>query len=579
MNTVSSAQQNSVLKKALADLSPDIRRTAFFSLFINLLILTPSWYMLEVYDRVINSHNHFTLFMLTLLVIGLYVLLEFLEWVRSRIMLAAAGRFDVSLRNTVFNSIFQAKLKQQPGGTAQAIADLKTIQEAIASPALFALIDAPLALLTLILIFMIDPYLGWFAMAVAIILGAIALFNQHQVEPTLVLANRHAIAAQSYASGVIQNAQVVEAMGMLGRIHQRWLGKQNEFLHAQAVASDHAGVSASLSKLMQTLQSSLLLGLGCWLAITGVFGIGGSAMIVASILGARVLAPLVQIVGSWRVIMNAQDAIIRLDSLLKLYPEPKPSMPLPPPTGNLSVEAVVAGPPNSQVPVLRGINFRLAAGDSLAIIGPSASGKTSLARLVTGIWPSMSGKVRLDGVDIYAWKKNELGPHVGYLPQNVELFDGTIAENIVRFGEVDMQKVKKAAQIVGLDSFVESMKEGYNSRIGDEGTFLSGGQRQRVALARAIYGMPKFIVLDEPNSSLDEEGDAALLKTVQLIKSQGSSLIVITHRPQISAVLDYMMVLADGQIQFFGPRDEVLKALNQKNQPAAQSQSLTGAAT
>ena len=228
---------------------------------------------------------------------------------------------------------------------------------------------------------------------------------------------------------------------------------------------------------------------------------------------------------------------------------------------------------------MRGINFRLAAGDSLAIIGPSASGKTSLARLVTGIWPSMSGKVRLDGVDIYAWKKNELGPHVGYLPQNVELFDGTIAENIVRFGEVDMQKVKKAAQIVGLDSFVESMKEGYNSRIGDEGTFLSGGQRQRVALARAIYGMPKFIVLDEPNSSLDEEGDAALLKTVQLIKSQGSSLIVITHRPQISAVLDYMMVLADVQIQFFGPRDEVLKALNQKNQPAAQSQSLTGAAT
>lgn len=528
--------------------------------------------MLEVYDRVINSHNHFTLLMLTLLVIGLYMLLEFLEWVRSRIMHAAAGRFDVSLCNTVFNSIFQAKLKQQPGGTAQAIADLKTIQEAIASPALLALIDAPLALLTLILIFMIDPYLGWFAMAIAIILGAIALFNQHQVEPTLALANRHAIAAQSYASSVIHNAQVVEAMGMLGRIHKRWLSKQNEFLHAQAVASDHAGVSASLSRLMQTVQTSLLLGLGCWLAITGVFGIGGSAMIVASILGARVLAPLVQIVGSWRVIMNTQDAIMRLDSFLKLYPEPRPSMPLPPPIGNLSVEAVIAGPPNSQIPVLRGIDFRLAAGDSLAIIGPSASGKTSLARLVTGIWPTMSGKVRLDGVDIHTWKKNELGPYVGYLPQNVELFDGTIAENIARFGDVDMQKVKAAAHTVGLDSFVESIKEGYDSRIGDEGAFLSGGQRQRIALARAIYGMPKFIVLDEPNSGLDEEGDAALLKTLQFIKSQGTSLIVITHRPQITSVLDYMMVLGDGKIQSFGTRDEVLKAMKQKSQPTAQFQ-------
>ncbi len=569
-------QQNSVLKKALADLLPDIRQTAFFSLFVNLLILAPAWYMLQVFDRVINSHNHLTLLMLTLLVIGLYMLLEFLEWVRGRIMHVAAGRFDVALRNIVFNSIFQAKLKQQPGGTAQAITDLKTIQEAIASPALLALIDVPLALLTLILIFMIHPYLGWFAMGGVIILGAIALFNQHQVEPTLTLANRHAIAAQNYASGVIRNAQAVEAMGMLGRIHQRWLSQQNEFLQTQAVASDRAGVSASLSRLTQTLQGSLLLGLGAWLAITGVFGMGGAMMIVASILGARVLAPLVQIVGHWRIIMNAQDAIMRLDSFLKLYPEPKPSMPLPPPIGNLSVEAVVAGPPNSQIPILRGINFRLAAGDSLAIIGPSASGKTSLARLVTGIWPAMSGKVRLDGVDIYTWKKNELGPYVGYLPQNVELFDGTMAENIARFGEVDMHKVKEAAKIVGLDSFVESMKEGYDSRIGDEGAFLSGGQRQRVALARAIYGMPKLVVLDEPNSSLDEEGDAALLKTLQFLKSQSVSLIVITHRLQISSVLDYMMILVDGQIQLFGARDEVLKALNQKNQPVAQSRPVAG---
>lgn len=567
-----SLAQNSVLKKALSDLSPYIWQTAAFSFVINLLILAPSWYMLEVYDRVLNSHNHRTLFMLTILIIAIYMLLEVLEWVRSRIMYQAVGPFDVSLRDQVFNSIFQAKLRQEPGGSAQAISDLKTIQEAIASPALLALIDTPFALLTLGIIFLIDPYLGWFALGVAIILGAIALFNQHKVEPTLAIANRHAIAAQSYASGTIRNAQVIEAMGMLGRIHHKWLGMQHEFLQAHAEASDHAGVSASLSRLMQTVQASLILGLGCWLAITGVLDMGGSLMIVASILGARALAPLVQIVGHWRIIMNTQDSIKRLDSFLKLYPVAKPSMQLPAPLGNLSVEAVVAGPPNSQIPILKGIRFRLAAGDSLAIVGPSASGKTTLARLITGIWPTMSGKVRLDGVDMYSWKKNELGPYVGYLPQSVELFDGTIAENIARFGEIDIQKVKDAAQIVGLDNFIESIKDGYEARIGDEGAFLSGGQRQRIALARAIYGIPKFIVLDEPNSSLDEEGDYALLRTLQFMKSQGTTTIVITHRPQISAILDYMMVLVDGQIQSFGPRDEVLKALNQKGSSTAQPQ-------
>lgn len=565
MTTVSLEKQNSVLNKAISNLSPYIWKTLAFSLVINLLILAPSWYMLEVYDRVLNSHNHRTLIMLTMLIVGVYAILEFLEWVRSRIMYQAVGPFDASLRDQVFNSIFQAKIKQEPDGNAQAIADLKTIQESIASPAFLALIDTPFALITLGIIFFIDPYLGWLALGVATILSAIALFNQYKVEPTLALANRHAIAAQSYASGVVRNAQVIEAMGMLGQIYKKWLGRQREFLHAQAVASDLAGVSSSLSRLMQTLQSSLILGLGCWLAITGVISMGGGLMIVASILGARALSPLVQIVGYWRVIMNTQDSIKRLDSFLKHYPVAESSMQLPPPVGNLSVENVVAGPPNSQTPVLKGVTFRLAAGDSLAIVGPSASGKTTLARLITGIWPTIGGKVRLDGVDIYAWKKSELGPYIGYLPQSVELFDGTIAENIARFGEVDMEKVKEVCKITGLENFIGSIKDGYAARIGDDGAFLSGGQRQRIALARAIYGMPKLIVLDEPNSSLDEEGDATLISALKYMKLQGATIIVITHRPQILAVLDYMMILVEGQIQSFGKQDEVLKTLNHNN--------------
>ena len=287
-------------------------------------------------------------------------------------------------------------------------------------------------------------------------------------------------------------------------------------------------------------------------------------MIVGSTLGGRVLAPLITFVGNWRVIANARDAINRLDNFLNAFPEPKDSMALPPPLGNLSVEGAVAAPPNSQVAILKGITFRLPAGQSLAVVGPSASGKTTLARLITGIWPAANGKVRLDGADIYQWKKNELGPHVGYLPQDVELFDGTLAENIARFGEVDMEKVHAAANVVGLDALINSLKDGYATQVGDEGSFLSGGQRQRVALARAIYGMPKFVVLDEPNSSLDEAGDVALLNALQYIKSQGTTLIVITHRPHILSVIDNMLVLTEGQIKAYGPRDEVLASLNPK---------------
>jgi ATP-binding cassette subfamily C exporter for protease/lipase len=579
MSLIKSPQQPSVINDALLESMPSLKRAVFFSFFTNLLVLAPTWYMLEVYDRVVNSQNHNTLLMLTIMVVFLYGIMEALEWVRSRVMFQASVQFDHGLNERVFNAIFKAKLRQMPGGTAQAFADLKTIQDALASPALMALMDMPFALLTLIIIFMINTTMGWFSVAGAVLLGVIAMINQRRVQPPLTEANRHAISAQNYASGVIRNAQVIEAMGMLGRVHARWIARQNKFLHLQGVASDQAGVNSALSKLIQTLQGSLLLGLGCWLTLRGELDMGGSMMIVGSTLGGRVLAPLITFVAHWRVMANSMDAINRLDNFLKAFPEPKDSMPLPPPMGHLSVEGAVAAPPNSQVPILKGVTFRLPAGQSLAVVGPSASGKTTLARLITGIWPAANGKVRLDGADIYQWKKSELGPYVGYLPQDVELFDGTLAENIARFGQVDMEKVQAAASVVGLDGFIATLKNGYETQVGDEGSFLSGGQRQRVALARAIYGMPKFVVLDEPNSSLDEAGDVALLNALQYIKSQGTTLIVITHRPQILSVIDYVMVLTEGQIKAFGPRDEVLESLNPKNQAApAAAQVPSGAA-
>lgn len=557
----------SILKDALLPLLSDVKKVIFFSFFINLLVLTPSWYMLEVYDRVLNSQNYKTLMMITIIVVIMYITLEALELVRGSIMFQASKKFDISLRERVFNSIFQARLKQNSGATAQALSDLKIIQDSIASPALIGLIDLPFAVMTLVLIFVINTTLGWFAVCGLVVISIIAAVNQYNIQPPLAKANQHAITAQNYANGAIQNAQVIESMGMLKRLYYKWSQKQNDFLHLQAIASDRAAINTALTKLVQTMQGSLILGMGAWLTLKGELGMEGSMMIVASILGGRVIAPLVVIVTQWRVIIGAQDAVKRLDSFLSFFSETQSSMALPAPQGHLVVDNATTSPPNSQITTLRNISFNLSAGQSLGVIGPSASGKSTLARILIGIWPTLSGKVRLDGADIYTWKKVELGPHLGYLPQNVELLDGTLAENIARFGQIDMSKVIEATKTVGLDGLVSSLKDGYETQLGSDGAFLSGGQRQRVALARAIYGMPKLLVLDEPNSSLDEEGDAALLSTLQLMKSKGTTIIVMTHRSQILAVVDHLMLLVDGQITALGPRDQVLKALNQKNQP------------
>jgi len=298
-------------------------------------------------------------------------------------------------------------------------------------------------------------------------------------------------------------------------------------------------------------------------------------MIVGSILGGRVLAPLVQIVAQWQTVVNARDGYNRLETLLAMLPVKPESMSLPAPRGQVVVENVLAGAPGVQAAILKGVGFALNPGDVLAVVGPSASGKTTLARLLVGLWPAMNGKVRLDGADVYTWDKLELGPHLGYLPQNVELFEGTVAENIARFGEVDVGKVEAAARAVGLHEFILELPEGYDSPVGPDGTMLSGGQRQRVALARAIYGGPAFVVLDEPNSSLDEVGDAALANAIAKLKQEGTTFVVITHRTSVLSVADKMLVLQDGQTQYFGMRDDVLKALAEaasKSQQEAQAQ-------
>ena len=561
--------KRSELREALSGQKKYFQNALFFSFFTNLLVMAPTIYMLEVYDRVVNSRSGMTLAMLTLLVVGLYALMEALEWVRMEVLQFAGRRFDAKTSERVFDSVFEANLRRIPGTSVQALNDLRTVREFLASPALIAIMDAPLAMLYIVVLFMINTTMGYMAIVGALVAVALAYFNERDTLPSLTVANRSAIDAQNYAIGSLRNAQVIEAMGMLGSIHGRWMKKQKQLLFMQASASDAAGTYSSLSKFVQLAQTSLLLGAGCWLTILGQFEGGGGMMIVASILGGRVLAPISQVIGMWKHVVNARDAYFRLNNLLQALPAKQPGMSLPAPKGLLSVEAVTAAAPNSNVAIIRGASFVVPAGKVVAVVGPSASGKTTLARLIVGVWPAASGKVRLDGVDIFPWNKAELGPHIGYLPQDVELFDGTLAENIARFGPVDMARVEAAARAVGVHETIMALPQGYESAIGDDGCFLSGGQRQRVGLARAIFGNPHLLVLDEPNSSLDEAGEQALVQTLLALKAQGTTILVITHRTSVLQAVDLMLLLVEGQVKAYGPRDQVLAALQQGKAQAA----------
>ena len=560
--------KRSELRDALLAQKPIFRNAAFFSFFTNLLVMVPTLYMLQVYDRVVNSRSVMTLALLTLLAIGLYVVMEILEWVRQEILQSAGRNFDARVTELVFDSVFEANLRRIPGTSVQALNDLRTLREFLSSPALLALMDVPLSMLYVLAIFMINTTMGYMSIVGALLQVGLAYLTERSTQPPLTAANRSSIDAQNYASGSLKNAQVIEAMGMLGNIHGRWMKKQRQFLSAQAAASDAAGTYSSLAKFVQLAQSSLLLGAGCWLIINRMFPGGGGLMVVASILGGRVLAPVSQVIGMWKYVVNARDAYFRLDNLLTALPARQPGMSLPPPKGLLSVEAVTAAAPNSNVPIIRGASFVVPAGKAVAVVGPSASGKTTLARLIVGVWPAAGGKVRLDGVDIFPWNKAELGQYVGYLPQDVELFDGTLAENIARFGHVDMEQVEAAARAVGVHETIVALPQGYESAIGEDGCFLSGGQRQRVGLARAIYGNPRLLVLDEPNSSLDEAGEQALVKTLLALKAQGTTILVITHRTSVLEAVDLMLLMGEGQVKAYGLRDEVLAALQGKMPPA-----------
>ena len=564
----------SELRQALDVLRPYFVRASWFSLVGSLLMLAPTGYMLEVYDRVVNSRNSVTLLMLTLLVLMVYAVLEVLDWARSEVMREAGVALERQLGPRLFHAMFESSLQRATGGNLQTLTDLRQLREFLYSPVVAAVMELPVSLLFLVLVFAIHPLLGWFALVGALVQATLAWLSERTTRPLMSQANRTAMVSQQQVDAMLRNAQVVQAMGMQSTMYHRWHMLQQEFMEQQASASAHAGTLQATTKFWQNVVSSGLLGLACWLLLRNQLNGGGGMMIVASILGGRVLAPLVQGVAHWQLVVQVIDACKRTDQLLQMIPVRPQSMPLPAPKGALKVEALVATAPSSSIPILKGLSFALQPGEVLAVVGPSAAGKTTLARMLMGLWPAASGKVRLDGVDVFSWNKAELGPHVGYLPQGVELIDGTLAENIARFGPVDRPMIEAAARAVGLHEWALQLPQGYDSPVGRDGGLLSGGWRQRVGLARALFGNPVFVVLDEPNASLDEAGDAALMAALAQFKARGTTFVVMTHRTSVLDVADKILVLHEGQAHAFGPRDDVLAALQQAAAPPVASRSV-----
>jgi ATP-binding cassette subfamily C exporter for protease/lipase len=563
----------SELRMALWENKSAWRQAVLMSWVIGLLGFTPTVYMLQVYERVVNSRDVMTLLMLTLVTLGAYAVMELIEKFRSRLLWGAGIEFELRMAERVYNAMFDGLLKKQMGGALSVQNDFKTVRDFFNNPALGAFFELPVALVSLVLIFAINPLLGWAALVGAGAQTLVTWLIQRTSREPLQEAQRRSQEAQTYAEASLRNAQVMESMGMLDAVMGQWQKKQRAFLAYQAQASESAGGLNAVSKLLQQLMGSVLLGLSAWLLLFNELNGGAAMMVISSVLGGRLLSPLTQIAQQWSAVATVSGAWTRLSGLLENVPAREKNMPLPAPKGELTVESLVAAAPGQTQAILRGLQFGVPAGQVLAVVGPSASGKTSLAKLLLGIWQPQAGKVRLDGVDVHAWDKAELGPHLGYLPQGVELLDGTLAENIARFGDLDMPRIEQAAALVGLHEFISALPKGYETPVGRDGGLLSGGQRQRVALARALYGDPVFVVLDEPNSSLDEAGDAALTQAIATMKSRGTTFVINTHRTSVLSVSDRVLVLKDGTQQLFGPTAEVL----QKLMPAAASVSAQAA--
>lgn len=549
------------LAAALRDVRSYFGYTGLFSAAINLLMLVPIIYMLQVYDRVISSGSYSTLTMLSLLMITMLVAMGVFEWVRSSIMIAASNRIEKNLRSRVSDAAFRrALLSGGMAANAQPLSDLSALRQYLTSQAPIAFFDIPWVPIYLLIMYLFHPWFGLAAAIAMIVMSALTYLNEVMTNEKMQLANSLNGTVANSVNSNLRNAEVIAAMGMANNIDTRHQTMSNQVTTLQTAASHQSSIIRSTSKTFRVIMQSVVLGIGAYLALQQEITPG--MMIGGSLLLGRALAPIDQLVASWRGFSEARVQYSRLGEILEKIPTNPESMSLPAPLGNLSTDKLVVVPPGAKVPAINGVSLDLQAGEALGIIGPSASGKSTLARALLGIWPVQNGTVRLDGADIALWNRQELGPYIGYLPQDIELFDGSIAENISRFGEVDSDKVVEAAKLAGVHELILKLPEGYDTEIGASGGVLSGGQRQRIALARAVYDKPKLIVLDEPNSNLDDQGEKELINTVMQMKQAQCSVIVISHRVAILHSMDKMLLLNDGATVDFGSKEQVLSKLS-----------------
>ena len=545
---------------------------AGFSLVINILQLVPTIYMLQLYDRVVPTASYSTLWFLTGIMMLLFVTMGTLEWVRSQILVRVSTRLETLLNERLFKVAYKQSL--YTGGqraSSQPLDDLTALRQFMTGNGLFAFFDAPWLPIYIALMFVFHSMYGWMAVFTAILLIIVAIVQEKSTSKMLGEANNLAMAGRGLVNKNLRNAEVIESMGMLNNIQKRWLKGTNQVLVLQATASSRAGLINAVSKLIRLSSQSLILAVGAYLVVENEISSG--MMIGGSVLLGRALAPIDIVIGSWKGFISARGQYSRLNEmLLQIQADPE-RMKLPTPEGTFQFESAVVAPPGAKSAVLKGLTLTISKGDVVGVIGPSGAGKSTFARALLGIWPCNQGKIRLDGADVFTWDRNDLGPHIGYLPQDIELFEGTISENIARFGEIDPEKVVNAAKMADVHDLILHLPEGYDTMIGVTGGNLSGGQRQRVGLARALYGEPQIVVLDEPNSNLDEVGEAALGNAIQRLKQNGATVIVITHRNNVLTNVDKLLILNDGLVSVYGPKEQVIAHLQQQQAQAQAAQS------
>jgi PrtD family type I secretion system ABC transporter len=554
---IAAASERPLLKGALAACAGGFFAVVFFSLCINLLMLVTPLYMLQIFDRVLSSRSTDTLLFLTLIAGIALMTLALLEAVRNSVMVRLGSWLDRRLSGAVLSGSVVATLKHGRDPSIQGLRDLSTFRTFLTGPAIFPILDAPWTPIFLAVIFMLHPLLGWLSLVGALALLALALTNELTTRNLLQDATGAAMRALGQAEATVRNADVVEAMGMLPNLVRRWSRHNVDTLTLQALASGRSGRITAIAKFVRQFLQVGILGVGAWLVLRDELTPG--AMIAASILMSRALAPVDMAINSWKSAVAARSAYDRIRRQLDEAPPLGRPMKLPAPRGALRVSGLAYIHPGASEPTLRGITFGLEPGEALGIIGPTAAGKSTLARILVGNLQPRTGDARLDGVDVAQWHPEDLGRHIGYLPQDVELFNGAVQDNIARMGESDPEAVIKAALLAGVHEMIVHLPQGYDTEIGDRGSVLSGGQRQRIALARAVYGNPSFVILDEPSASLDNTGEEALLNTIAAIKEGGATLVVIAHRPNVLRYMDKILVLRDGMIDKFGPREEVIR--------------------